>query len=547
MKTGRQLNGYTVVREIGRGGMGHVYLAERSDGAFHKQVAIKLVLPSIHTAGITVRFQQEREILASLDHPNIARLLDGGVTEEGWPYFVMEFVDGQPIDRYCDEHKLNISQRIQLFHGVLSAVRYAHQRLVVHRDLKPGNIFVTHDGTVKLLDFGIAKMLSRDSSGEQSNTLTLAQMMTPEYASPEQVNGKPITTLSDVYSLGVILYELLTGHRPYQLLRAAIHEMARVIAEIEPTRPSQIVTTTESNPGRAQLRITPDLVSAVREGDPERLRKRLAGDVDSILLMALHKDPEHRYASAQSFSDDLERHLQHRPITAREASASYRFKRFCMRNPGGVAAGILLLIALLGSGAAVVMQARHDIETAINSSPHSVFLLPVLGFFATFTLVCICAFVVLVRPTSTTLLASAAGGMVWGVAILGKWRLEHDLGWWRSRVPGSADPLMVMAPATYFLYWFIAVLLLLLAWAVGRRFGWKGQALALIGFGLLQESREHIWYGQIIPAMTFESDPFQLMCGAAMLVAGGALGVIVMRLIVRRDRLSVARTTPSQL
>ena len=172
------------------------------------------MLPPADSARVIARFQQEREILASLDHPNIARLLDGGATEEGWPYFVMEFVDGQPIDRWCDERKLNISQRIELFRSVIAAVRYAHQRLVVHRDLKPGNIFVTNDGTVKLLDFGIAKVLSAQGAGEAAETLTLAQMMTPEYASPEQVNGAAITTLSDVYSLGVILYELLTGPGP---------------------------------------------------------------------------------------------------------------------------------------------------------------------------------------------------------------------------------------------------------------------------------------------------------------------------------------------
>ena len=262
---GRRLGGYTLIREIGRGGVGVVYLAERSDETFHRQVAIKLVLPPASSAAVIGRFQQEREILASLDHPNIAKLLDAGVTEEGWPFFVMEFVDGQPIHRWCDERKLNVNQRLELFQGVIDAVRFAHQHLVVHRDLKPSNIFVTNDGVVKLLDFGIAKVLSNGKTGEVPATQTLAGMMTPEYASPEQVKGAPITTQSDVYSLGVVLYELLTGHRPHSLLSAAIHEMVRMISEVDPVRPSEVISTSGQEPGRDRTQITPETVSAVRE------------------------------------------------------------------------------------------------------------------------------------------------------------------------------------------------------------------------------------------------------------------------------------------
>ena len=240
---GRHLSGYKLIREIGRGGMGSVYLAERSDEMFHRQAAVKLVLPQMGTSDIMARFQQEREILASLDHPAIAKLLDAGVTDEGWPYFVMEYVEGLPIDRWCDEQKLNTGKRIELFRRVIDAVSYAHRHLVVHRDLKPGNIFVTNEGAVKLLDFGIAKVLASPAAGKAAETLTLASMMTPEYASPEQVNGTVITTQSDVYSLGVVLYELLTGHKPYRLLSAAMHEVARVIVEVEPIRPSEVVTT----------------------------------------------------------------------------------------------------------------------------------------------------------------------------------------------------------------------------------------------------------------------------------------------------------------
>jgi serine/threonine protein kinase len=527
--TGRRLSGYTLLREIGRGGMGHVYLAERSDGAFRKQAAIKLVLPSAHMGSITARFQHEREILASLDHPNIARLLDGGITEEGWPYFVMEYVEGQPVDRWCDERKLSVTQRIALFRDVLAAVRYAHQHLVVHRDLKPGNIFVTRDGAVKLLDFGIAKVLSSDGSGLPADTVTLAQVMTPEYASPEQVNGEPITTLTDVYSLGVILYELLTGHRPYRLLSAAMHEMARVIAEVEPSRPSYVVSTTESGSGRSQGPITPDSVSAVREGDPARLRKRLSGDLDAILLMALRKEPERRYSSAESLAKDLERHLQNRPIAAREATPWYRLKRFCMRNPGAVAAGVLLAISFLGSGAAIVMQARHDIQAAIENPAHRVFLAPFLLFSLTINVVVFAALVYLFGPNRTKLIGAVVGGSVWSVSLLCRSWLERDLGWWHSRVGGTADPLLLLTPFSFLIYLVLTSVLLLILSAIGHRYTWKGQALTLLILSLYGASRERTWYGIIVPALSFQSGTTALLGSAAMLAASGAIGLFTMQ------------------
>jgi eukaryotic-like serine/threonine-protein kinase len=527
---GRRLSGYTLIREIGRGGMGAVYLAERSDGAFRKQAAIKLVLPS-NTAGVIARFQQEREILASLDHPNIAKLLDGGVTEEGWPYFVMEFVDGQPIHRWCDERKLNISQRIELFRSVIAAVRYAHQRLVVHRDLKPGNIFVTNDGTVKLLDFGIAKVVSASVDGEAPETVTLARMMTPEYASPEQVNGAAVTTLTDVYSLGVTLYELLTGHRPYRLLSAAMHEMARVIVEVEPTRPSDVVTTSESGSGSDRASITPDMVSAVREGDPARLRKRLAGDLDSILLMALRKEPEHRYGSVESFAEDLQRHLEHRPVTAREATPWYRARRFCRRNPGGVVAACLLAIVFLAGMASVVWQARHNLEAARLDTGDRPFLAPVWLFFAGIGIAGVAAIVYFARPSKAKLLGAAAGGVVWMIGIEGKWWLEGILGWWRSRFAGNPDPMVIFSPLTWLLLAFGGTVLLLMLSMIGRRFGWKGQALVLVAIGLAQETREHVWFTTVLPVLTYEPGPIPILGGAAMLIASCVMGLLVMRLI----------------
>ncbi|MFQ5572546.1 MAG: serine/threonine-protein kinase, partial [Rhodothermales bacterium] len=240
---GRQIGPYRLIHELGQGGMGAVYLAERTDGHFQQQVAIKLVRSDRGGRAIRQRFRYERQILARLNHPNIARLYDGGVTDEGLPYLVMEYVDGLPIDTYCDTHRLSTRERLHLFHTVGTAVQYAHQNLVVHRDLKPSNILVTETGTVKLLDFGIAKLLDEEAtqSDEVPLTRTGMRVMTPEYASPEQVRGEPITTAADVYALGVILYELLTGHRPYQIRGLSLGETERVICEEEPARPSTAV------------------------------------------------------------------------------------------------------------------------------------------------------------------------------------------------------------------------------------------------------------------------------------------------------------------
>jgi serine/threonine protein kinase len=521
---------YRILRPLGEGGMGAVYLAERSDGAFRKQAAIKLVLPSVNSACVIARFQQEREILASLDHPNIAKLLDGGVTEEGWPYFVMEFVDGRPIDEWCDERKLNISRRIELFRDVISAVQYAHRCLVVHRDLKPGNILVTNDGTVKLLDFGIAKVLAASDAGKAAETKTLARMMTPEYASPEQVNGYAITTLSDVYSLGVTLYELLTGHRPYRLVSATVHELARVIADMEPPRPSDVVATIESGAGRDRTPITPNSVSAVREGDPIRLRKRLSGDLDSILLMALEKEPERRYGSAESLAEDLQRHLEHRPVTAREATPWYTAKRFCRRNPGAVAAAVLAALSLLAGAATLIWQARHGLQTASLDSA-DVFLLPVLAYLSALAAIALGAAVYFLRPGRTELLASTAGGVALGIAGAGKWWVEYNLGWWQSRFLDTPDPLMVLSPLTWLTFPLFGTLFLLPLSVVGRRFGWKGQAISLVFFGFYEETQEHVCFSNFIPALTYEMGLTPILGGAAMLIAGAVMGLLVMRLI----------------
>src|ERR1051325_3123899 len=317
---GRRLGAYRIEREIGRGGMGAVYEALRVDNEFTLRVAIKLVKRGMDTDFILRRFRKERQILAALDHPHIARLLDGGTTDDGLPYFVMEYIEGQPLYRYCDAHNLTIIERLKLFRGVCDAVHYAHQKQVIHRDIKPSNVLVTSEGVTKLLDFGIAKLLNPELAGDITHdpTATAMRLMTPEYASPEQVQGSPTTPSTDVYSLGVLLYELLTGHRPYRLVNRAPHEIARVICEEAPAPPSIIITRAE------------DLLPSLYTGDEattmqklyftrgstlETLRRALAGDLDNIVLQALRKEPEWRYQTAADLRDDITRYLEGRPIS----------------------------------------------------------------------------------------------------------------------------------------------------------------------------------------------------------------------------------------
>jgi eukaryotic-like serine/threonine-protein kinase len=346
---GRLLGAYELVREIGRGGMGSVYLATRADEQFRKLVAVKLIKADLDNESITRRFRNERQILASLDHPNIARLLDGGTTEEGSPYFVMEYIEGKPIRDYCDAHRLSTDRRLRLFRDVCSAVHYSHQNLVVHRDLKPSNILVTEDGTVKLLDFGIAKLIGASASfGEAS--LATSRVMTPEYASPEQVRGETITTSSDTYSLGVMLYELLCGHRPYRVATTSPLDMIRAICEEEPERPSTAVGRTETtNTSAGETSVTPEAVSRARDSQPDKLRRQLEGDLDNIVLKAMRKEPQRRYSSVEQFSEDLRRYLDGLPVLARKDTFSYRSGKFVRRNKLGVsAAAIIVLLLTLG-------------------------------------------------------------------------------------------------------------------------------------------------------------------------------------------------------
>ncbi len=336
---GQQIGSYRIVREIGRGGLGTVYLAERADEAYRKEVAIKLIRRGLDTEDILGRFRNERQILAQLDHPNIARLIDGGTTADGLPFFVMEYVPGRTLLKFCDAQQLDTNARLQLFRQVCAAVSYAHQNLVIHRDLKPSNILVTEDAKPKLLDFGIAKLLTSDEEA-LTQTIPGLRVMTPEYASPEQIKGERITTSSDVYSLGVVLYELLTGQKPYRLTSRSAEEIARAITEQVPERPSTVVSDETGSLGR-------------------REHRALRGDLDRIVLMALRKEPERRYSSAAALADDIERHLTGLPVVAHQDTFTYRASKFVRRHKAGTFATALILLAILAGIAGTLWESRQ--------------------------------------------------------------------------------------------------------------------------------------------------------------------------------------------
>jgi non-specific serine/threonine protein kinase/serine/threonine-protein kinase len=357
----RKIGPYQPVAKVGEGGMGAVYRAIRVDDHFVKQLAIKVLRDGRLEPSQLRRFKNERQILASLDHPNIARLLDAGTTSDGHPYFVMEFVDGTRIDQYCDAQRLNVVQRVKLFRQVCAAVQFAHQRLVVHRDLKPANILISQDGSPKLLDFGIAKLLDPELFFQTVDlTATAMQPMTPDYASPEQARGEAVTTASDVYSLGVILYRLLTGHPPYQVAKLPPGRMVQAICEQEPEKPSLVISRTENattHNGSPET-LTPEGVSSAREGQPALLRRKLAGDLDNIILKALHKDPARRYGSAEQLANDLTRYLDGLPVQARPDTLWYRAGKYVRRNSVPVAAAALVFACMAVSVLVTARQAR---------------------------------------------------------------------------------------------------------------------------------------------------------------------------------------------
>jgi serine/threonine-protein kinase len=338
-QTGARIGSYRLTRLIGRGGMGTVYEALRDDAQFQQHVALKLIKRGMDSDFVRDRFLRERQILASLDHPHIAHLLDGGTTADGQPFFVMEFVAGKPITNYCSTRELALNEKLALFRDVCAAVQHAHQKLVVHRDLKPSNILVTEEGTPKLLDFGIAKLLASEPGRTVTRTETALRLMTPDYASPEQVRGDAITTATDVYALGAVLYELLTARRPHQIATYSPLEIERAICYAEATRPSEAVR---------------------RQTDgPAKLARQLEGDLDNIVMMALRKEPERRYRSVEHFSEDLRRYLSGLPITARPDTFVYRAGKFVRRHHVAVVAATLMILSLLGGIIVATYSARQ--------------------------------------------------------------------------------------------------------------------------------------------------------------------------------------------
>src|SRR5471032_3199308 len=365
---GTRIGPYRVASVLGHGGMSTVYRGERDDSQYQQTVAIKVLHHATLHPRLRSRLHSERHILATLDHPSIPRLIDSGDLEDGTPYLVMEHVDGESIDAYCDSRTLFVRERLELFIQVCAAVQYAHRNLVVHRDIKASNIFVTADGAPKLLDFGIAKLLAPESL---SHTLPVTRLqeriLTPENAAPEQVLGRPITTATDTYSLGVLLYLLLTGRSPYRLLSYSQLQLERAICMDDPTRPSQMVVSKlkgESDADRSRI-------SDRRGLSPQRLRARLSGDLDAIVAMAMRKEPDRRYPSVEALADDLQRHLLGQPVRARQGDWRYNSAKFLRRNLFAVvgAAAVFVGLAVI---AGMTLWQNHRIGIARDADRKSV-------------------------------------------------------------------------------------------------------------------------------------------------------------------------------
>jgi eukaryotic-like serine/threonine-protein kinase len=351
LAVGTVIDNYRIIKSIGFGGMGAVYLAERTD--LGQKVAVKLIKRGMDTREVLKRFNLERQILSRLNHPNIAGLLDAGSTEDGLPYFVMEYIEGETIIKFCDSHQFDINERLELFQKACSAISYAHANLIVHRDIKPSNIIVTADGTPKLLDFGIAKLLDN----ETENTATQARIFTPEYASPEQIKGLPITTATDVYSLGVVLYQLLSGVRPFTSENRNYGEIAKMVLTVEPVKPSSVVS------GQWSVVRNTREIKDETESEFTKLKplipnpKTLIGDLDNIILKSLRKEPERRYQSVSDFSEDIKRHLQGLPVTATADTTRYRFTKFVQRHKRGVAISSIVGLLILAISGVAIWQA----------------------------------------------------------------------------------------------------------------------------------------------------------------------------------------------
>jgi len=343
---GRQIGVYRLIRLIGQGGMGSVFLASRIDREFRKEVAVKIVSSLWHSDEIKDNFRRERQILARLEHENIARLLDGGTTDEGIPFLVMEYVEGLPVTGYCEQKNFSVKEKLLLFLKICEAVKFAHQNLIIHRDLKPSNILITEDGTPKLLDFGVAKLLNPALIDITENFTIGAHILTPGYASPEQLKNENITTASDVYSLGVLLYELFTGKRPHDLKDKSLPEILRIVTEKTTVLPSQMIADAKIKEQNSKSK------------DQKLNLQLLKGDLDTITLKSLAKEPSERYPTVEALCADINRHLNNLPITARKPSAMYRFRKFVRRHKYGVATAALIFLLLSGWLASAIYVAR---------------------------------------------------------------------------------------------------------------------------------------------------------------------------------------------
>src|SRR5580658_9718403 len=367
---GQLISHYRILNMIGRGGMGTAWLAERCDGRFERKVAIKFLHLALHDQASAERFKREGAILGKLAHPQIAELIDAGLTSTGEPFLVLEYVEGQPIDGYCDRHKLSVNARIRLFLDVLSAVAHAHSNLIVHRDIKPSNVLVRNDAQVKLLDFGIAKVLADEtSSGSATLTLEAGAALTPRFAAPEQVSEGTVTTATDLYALGVLLYLLLTGNHPAGSGSHSPAQLIKILLDEEPRRASESTSSISED------------AAANRATTPEKLRRQLRGDLDRIIAKAIKKEPAERYRSASAFADDLQRFLEHKPVLARPDSFRYRTAKFVRRNRVAVTVAAIALVATISGVATIVIQdrrvrAERDIalRELVRSQRHDEFL-----------------------------------------------------------------------------------------------------------------------------------------------------------------------------
>jgi eukaryotic-like serine/threonine-protein kinase len=547
---GQRVGPYRLIAHIGQGGMGTVYRAVRDDDQYRQTVAIKMLrFTHVENARLQL-FRRERQILATLEHPHIARLLDGGAwippgSAENQPYIVMEYVDGVPIDTWCDQHKLDIDGRLALFREVCEGVQHAHQHLILHRDLKPANILVTTEGHVKLLDFGIAKLLASDPTGSaEAGTGTLLRIMTPEYASPEQAKGEPVTTMSDVYSLGVLLYELVTGRRPYQLRDRNPYEVVRAICEEEPLHPSVVP---QAN-GDAAL-ATAETIGASRGATPDQLRRQLKGDLDSIILKALQKDPAQRYASVEYFHEDVRKYLSGLRVTARADTLLYRTTKFVQRHRVVVAL-LFLAIASLGIGLLTTFWQLQILRRELRTVEAQLALsgmtqrrttdlyTPEILLFIYTNLVFSGVTGWLTRASPRRLAGALAGGACFSMVMFGTDYVARLMGWWQSAFPAERVWLwMYLACAFY------GSTLCLVGWRSARRFGWRGQAVFLAAMGMCGVAKKfsgatvsqilvfHVGFTALAVTSVSWAFGFGLAQGLMRLVAGPA----------RSDRLARTR------